>query len=164
MIVLRLCIVTLLGIACGQDGPFFKPRKFQDYCLDLPGGDGTNGSPVQLWKCNGGSNQFWRWNADGSIANGQSGYNKCLDLAGGDTSGGAPLQIWDCNGHTNQQWGYAPNPINPKPELGGIIYYKSTGEWSFCIDFLGGEPPGNGKKLTVWKCSKAANDGEPWLT
>jgi len=67
---------------------------------------------VQLWDCNGGANQVWRPQADGTLRNPLS--NKCLDAPGRSSADGTPLQIWDCNGGTNQQW-------RSPPAAGGAI-------------------------------------------
>ncbi|MDH6110287.1 hypothetical protein P3T36_004781 [Kitasatospora sp. MAP12-15] len=75
----------------------------QGQCLD---GDtntiGNNGAKVQLWGCNGWSNQVWIWNGS-TLKNYDQG--QCLD---GDTNtignNGAKVQLWACNGWTNQSW------------------------------------------------------------
>lgn len=70
----------------------------------------TNGDPVQLWSCNGGTQQHWNFNENvgsyGTVTNAASG--KCLD-ATNDAShnpgtNGDPVQLWTCNGGAQQQW------------------------------------------------------------
>jgi len=63
---------------------------------------GRNGSAVQIYSCNGQSNQQWNVNSNGTITGGQSGL--CLDVTGASTSNGALVELWTCNGGTNQQW------------------------------------------------------------
>lgn len=72
-------------------------------CLDVPGYSTTNGTGVQIYDCNGGTNQTWQFPGDGTV---RPDYdtNKCLDLPGYDTTNGTPIQIYDCNGGSNQQW------------------------------------------------------------
>jgi hypothetical protein len=79
-------------------------------CVDLTGGDTTDGTRLQIWDCNGLDNQKWGYDGNlrtlyylSSSAN-HPDASKCLDLAGGVGYNGANVQIWDCNGHTNQQW------------------------------------------------------------
>ena len=78
-----------------------------DFCLDLNGGDTTNGNLVQVWECNGLANQQWVF-ADGTF---QIQYyadkSKCVDA--GSLKPGSKLQIWDCNGTPQQHWGYDSN-------------------------------------------------------
>ena len=81
-------------------------------CLDVSGGGTSDGTPVQLWECNGTGAQQWLWlglaGTNGPVLyNPQSG--KCLDDPDGIATppGGPPiqLQIWDCiSGDLNQVW------------------------------------------------------------
>jgi hypothetical protein len=73
-------------------------------CLDVQSGGTGNGTPIQLFDCNGSGAQTWVSQADGSLLNPQSG--RCLDDPGGGTAPGAvQLQIYDCNGTAAQQYG-----------------------------------------------------------
>ncbi|MDF2261457.1 ricin-type beta-trefoil lectin domain protein [Streptomyces ferralitis] len=69
-------------------------------CMDVGGDHISNGSPVQIWTCNGTGAQVWRIIGQ-SLYNPQSG--RCLDDPSGQI---AQLQIWDCNigGNANQNW------------------------------------------------------------
>ena len=55
-----------------------------------------------LWTCNGGANQQWTVNANGTIVGVQSGL--CLDVVGNRTANGTLVDIYTCNGGRNQQW------------------------------------------------------------
>ena len=70
-------------------------------CLDAAGRGPTNGTKVQIWTCNGGSNQVWQ-PYNGGYRNPASG--RCLDVPGSSTADGTQLQLWDCNGGSNQKW------------------------------------------------------------
>lgn len=70
-------------------------------CLDVAGGDGVNGTAVQLYECNGTAAQRWTFGADGTLR----AMGKCLDVADWGTTNGSKVQIWDCNpGQSNQTW------------------------------------------------------------
>lgn len=75
-----------------------------NYCLDIRGGLGRAGDPVDLWPCNGGANQKWRYVNHQLV--GQNGL--CLDLSGGTawspSRGNQPAIVWPCNGGPNQKW------------------------------------------------------------
>lgn len=62
-----------------------------------------NGMWVQLWSCNGWSNQQWIVDGNYQIRSVRNGL--CLDA---DDSGGlydgAKVQLWSCNGQSNQTW------------------------------------------------------------
>jgi hypothetical protein len=71
-------------------------------CLDAFGQGTTNGTTVVIWDCNGGSNQQWNINANGTITGVQSGL--CLDASGVGTVNGTKIILWNCTGGANQQW------------------------------------------------------------
>jgi hypothetical protein len=60
------------------------------------------GTKVDIWDCNGGANQRWTVNSDGTIVGGESGL--CLDATGQATANGTLIEIWTCNGGANQRW------------------------------------------------------------
>ena len=71
-------------------------------CVDAYAKGTTAGTKVDLYDCNGGTNQQWNLNANGTITGVQSGL--CLDVTGGSTANGALVELWTCNGGTNQHW------------------------------------------------------------
>jgi hypothetical protein len=71
-------------------------------CLDVTGKATTNGALVELWTCNGGTNQQWTVGANSSLVG--TGSAKCLDDTGNSTVDGTQQEIWTCNGGTNQVW------------------------------------------------------------
>ncbi|WP_103348906.1 RICIN domain-containing protein [Amycolatopsis sp. CA-128772] len=62
----------------------------------------ADGTPVQLYDCNGSAAQTWQPRGDGSVLNPQSG--KCLDDPGSSTTPGTQLVIRACTGGANQRW------------------------------------------------------------
>lgn len=80
-------------------------------CLDVTGGpQGTQaGNLIELWNCNGTTNQAWTITETPSTRATQvvarhSG--RCLDVTGGPgaTQPGAPIEQWRCTGARNQDW------------------------------------------------------------
>lgn len=72
-------------------------------CLDLPGGDTTNGAQLWMWDCYGGPTQQFAFQ-NGNLVYGPDP-TKCVDLLGGDTTNGNALGLWDCNGnYDSQDW------------------------------------------------------------
>jgi hypothetical protein len=82
-------------------------------CLDNPGNQTADGTGIQLWSCNGASNQNWilsnRPNGGLEIKNQQSG--KCLTNQGANGGGdGTPVVIASCNSYDYTQiWLLAAN-------------------------------------------------------
>ena len=67
-------------------------------CLDLTNYGTANGTPIQLWTCNGGSQQAWQRMQDGTVR----AHGKCMDL--NTYNNGQRPWLWDCHGYPNQVW------------------------------------------------------------
>ena len=110
-------------------------------CLDVPNLSTSNGTQLQLWDCNGGSNQRWTYTANKQL---MVYGNKCLDASGKGTTNGTPVIIYDCNGGSNQQWNLNAN---------GTITGVQSG---LCLDANGGATA-NGTKIIIWSCNGGSN-------
>ncbi|MYS10728.1 virulence factor, partial [Streptomyces sp. SID6041] len=74
-------------------------------CLDVQGGGKTNGTPVQIYTCNGSASQEWSLEGgeeDLHLRN--TGSFKCLDVAGNASANGTKIQITDCYSTKGQSW------------------------------------------------------------
>jgi beta-glucanase (GH16 family) len=71
-------------------------------CVDVNGASTANGTPIQLYDCNGTAPQQWLVESNGQLLNPSSG--KCLDATGNSDANLTRLQIWDCYGAGNQVW------------------------------------------------------------
>jgi hypothetical protein len=109
-------------------------------CLDLAGGNVTNGAAVQIWDCNGHTNQQWYYNEQTMAIQSYMDDKKCVDLPGSSTADGNKLWIWDCTGGKNQQW-----------RGGGYYQWQSMIDDKKCIDLYGGDS-GDGKQAELWDC------------
>ncbi|TDC36178.1 glycosyl hydrolase family protein [Micromonospora sp. 15K316] len=109
-------------------------------CVDVAGANSANGTPVQLWICNGTAAQRWSWAGDGSVR----ALGKCLDVAGGGTANGTPVQLWDCNGSAAQRWVFtaAGDIVNPQADK--------------CLDATGASSA-DGTRLQIWQCTGGPN-------
>jgi O-glycosyl hydrolase len=74
--------------------------------LDAYGQGTANGTPIDQWGWNGGTNQQWTLtrNADGYYTITGVGSGRVLDIMHQTTWPGTQLELWDANGGTNQQW------------------------------------------------------------
>ena len=109
-------------------------------CIDVAGANSANGTPVQLWDCNGTAAQQWTRGANGSLR----ALGKCLDVSGGSTANGAVLQLWDCNGSGAQNFA-----VSAARDIVNVAADK-------CVDVTGGSSA-NGTRLQLWTCTGAAN-------
>ncbi|MEU1476022.1 ricin-type beta-trefoil lectin domain protein [Streptomyces sp. NPDC005760] len=74
-------------------------------CLEVGNNKTDNGTPVQIYTCNGSAGQKWRISdSDNALVHVNSG--KCLDVPRADSANGTALRIWTCNGSPAQQWQY----------------------------------------------------------
>jgi endo-1,4-beta-xylanase len=106
-------------------------------CIDVPNASQTNGTRVQLYDCNGQSNQTWTYTSSKQLMVYGS---RCLDAAGSGNA--SAVQIYSCNGQTNQQWNVNSN---------GTITGVQSGR---CLDVWG---TGNGQQVQIYDCSGQAN-------
>jgi Ricin-type beta-trefoil lectin domain/Cellulase (glycosyl hydrolase family 5) len=110
-------------------------------CLDVSGRATANGTAVEIWDCNGGTNQQWTALSNGAL---QVYGNKCLDVPGHATAAGTKVAIWDCNGGANQQW-----TLNTD----GSIVGRESG---LCLDVTGAATA-NGTAVQIWTCTSGNN-------
>ncbi|HEX4226198.1 MAG TPA: ricin-type beta-trefoil lectin domain protein [Pseudonocardiaceae bacterium] len=71
-------------------------------CMDVYGQGTADGTPVELWDCNGGPNQQLVQETNGTLVGLQSG--KCLEDPGSSTDGTVQLVITDCTTGADEQW------------------------------------------------------------
>jgi hypothetical protein len=69
-------------------------------CLDDRFNSSKAGAIVQVWRCNGLTNQQWQVMSDGTIRHA----GLCLDAKGRGTTNGTKIDLWTCNGGANQKW------------------------------------------------------------
>ena len=110
-------------------------------CLDVPNVSMTNNTQLEIWDCNGGTNQIYTQLANGAL---RVYTNKCLDVLNHATTPGSKVAIFDCNGGTNQQW-----RVNADGTIVGV-------ESGLCLD-VAGQGTANGTLIDVFTCNGGAN-------
>ncbi len=110
-------------------------------CLDVPNVSQNNGTFLDIWDCNGGSNQQWTYLSNGEL---QVYGSKCLDVPNHNTSAGTRVEIWDCNGGANQQWNLNSD--------GTVVGRESN----LCLDVTG-QGTANGTQVEIWTCNGGSN-------
>ncbi|MGN9789731.1 RICIN domain-containing protein [Streptomyces sp. OZ13] len=113
-------------------------------CLDVEGAKKTNGTPVQVYKCNGSAAQQWLVEGDDRglhLRNVNS--QKCLDVSGTNSADGTKIQIWTCGSSPAQTWEYNVRATTPLRNVG-------TGK---CLDLPKYDDSVNAR---LWTCSGAA--------
>jgi hypothetical protein len=109
-------------------------------CVDVAGANPANGTPVQLYDCNGTAAQQWTVGTDGTLR----ALGKCLDVTNNGTANGSTVQLWDCSGGANQRWTVtaARDIVNPQANR--------------CLDVTGNNSA-NATRLQIWDCTGGAN-------
>ena len=113
-------------------------------CLDDPSGSTTGGTQMQIWACNGQTNQNWTHTSANQLTVTNNGTTDCLDANGGGTTAGTKVIIWPCTGGSNQQWQFNSN---------GTITGVQSG---LCLDVTGGSTA-NGALVELWNCNGGGN-------
>jgi beta-glucanase (GH16 family) len=115
-------------------------RGLAGKCVDVAGASSANGTPVQLYDCNGTAAQQWTVGSDGTLR----ALGKCLDVTDNGTADGSTVQLWDCTGGPNQKWVVtdAHDIVNPQANK--------------CLDVTGNNSA-NGTRLQIWTCTGGAN-------
>ena len=113
-------------------------------CLDDPGGSTSGGTQMQIYGCNGQSNQTWTRTSSGQLTLSLAGSVYCLDANGAGTSPGTKAIIWTCNGQPNQQWNLNSN---------GTVTGAQSG---LCLDVTGAGTA-DGTLAELWTCNGGSN-------
>ncbi|WP_405656773.1 RICIN domain-containing protein [Streptomyces sp. NBC_00079] len=133
-------VVDSVSVTTGDTASGAAIRGLGGKCVDVAGANPANGTPVQLYDCNGSAAQQWTAGSDGTLR----ALGKCLDVTGNGTADGATAQLWDCTGGPNQKWTVtgAHDIVNPQADK--------------CLDVTGSSSA-NGTRLQLWTCTGGAN-------
>jgi len=113
-------------------------------CLDVPNRSTTAGMQLEIWDCNGGSNQQFTHTSSGQLTVYSGSSQLCLDAYNGQTTAGTKVQTWTCTGGANQQWNINSN---------GTITSAQSG---LCLDVTGASTA-NGALVELWTCTGGSN-------
>ncbi len=129
--------ITLLPPSTGGESTSALRNVNAGRCLDVPNVSQTNGTQLQLWDCNGQTNQQWTYTSSRQL---QVYGNKCLDAEAAGTANGTRAIIWDCNGQANQQWN-----VNADGTVTGV-------QSGLCLE-ASNFGTSNGTKVQLWSCT-----------
>ncbi|PZQ89513.1 MAG: hypothetical protein DI534_06780 [Leifsonia xyli] len=111
-------------------------------CVDVPSANQTNGTQLNIWDCNGQTNQLWHATASGELRTFNDAF--CLDANNNGTANGTQLIIWSCSGAANQKWTVGAD---------GTVKGVQSGR---CVTVNGGATA-NGSQLVLSDCTGASN-------
>jgi len=113
-------------------------------CLDVPNLSTTPGTQLDIWSCNGGTNQIWTHTSSGQLTVYSGSTQMCLDANGNGTTPGTKVDIWSCNGGANQQWN-----VNSNGTITGV-------QSGLCLDVTGASTA-NSALAELWTCNGGSN-------
>jgi beta-glucosidase len=127
-------------VAAAGAGPTGPVTGYVGLCLDVRGASNADGTPVQVYTCNGTNAQQWTVASNGTL----QALGKCLDVKGGGTANGTLVQLYTCNGTGAQVWqpGASSSLVNPQ-----------SGK---CLDDTNRSTT-PGTQVQIWACTGAAN-------
>ncbi|WP_434096667.1 RICIN domain-containing protein [Streptomyces mirabilis] len=133
------------GLGWVGDSPtVIEVHAAKDKCLDVQGGKKDNGTPVQVYTCNGSAAQKWvLLGSEDKLHLQNVNSLKCLDVAGNNTANGTNIQISSCKDSTSQTWA---------SELRGATSLKSVGTGK-CLDLHTFD---NGNDAKLYTCNDTA--------
>jgi hypothetical protein len=112
---------------------------YQGLCLDVRAAATADGTPVQVYTCNGTGAQSWTLTSGNQL----QALGKCLDVTGAGTANGTLAQLYTCNGTGAQVWQHQSNNEYLNPNSGK------------CLDDTG--YGGSGTHVQIWTCAATAN-------
>jgi glucosylceramidase len=112
---------------------------YQGLCLDVRSASSADGTPVQVYTCNGTTAQQWTVASNGTL----QALGKCLDVSGGGTANGTLVQLYTCNGTGAQTW---------QAQSNGELVNPQSGK---CLDDTGFGS--SGTQVQIWSCTDASN-------
>jgi alpha-galactosidase len=113
-------------------------------CLDVPDLSTTAGTQLDIWTCNGGSNQIWTHTSSNQLTVYSGSSQLCMDAYDDQTTPGTKVEIWTCNGGANQQW-----QLNANGTITGV-------QSGLCLD-VAGASTANGALVELWTCNGQSN-------
>jgi Ricin-type beta-trefoil lectin domain/Glycosyl hydrolases family 16 len=125
------------GGGTGTTGPI---KGYEGLCVDVRAANSANGTPVQVYTCNGTNAQQWTVVEAGSTL---QALGKCMDITGGGTANGTLVQLYGCNDTGAQVF---------IPQSNGELYNPQSGK---CLDDTG--YGGSGTQLEIWTCDDTSN-------
>ena len=139
--------LTALSAMYATSAPSLVSGLSAQRCLDVTGGSPAQGTPLQLWECNGTAAQQWRLTPHGELRSSLAP-NLCLDVSNANPTPGTTVQIWECNGTAAQRW-----------TLAGATLRSALGP-DLCLDvFNANTSPGT--RIQIWQCN--GSSAQSWF-
>jgi len=104
---LGVVYTPVLTTAAPAPQPVHIVNRASGLCMDVYQGVMADGTNVDEWTCNGGTNQLWSYDDTTGMIRSMDDPHYCLDN-GGTYADGATLMVWTCSGNNNQRFKLDP--------------------------------------------------------
>jgi len=166
MVAVMLSVMPGLTSAANAASGYGPIRNFgAAKCVDDPGFSHTSGTQMDIWGCNGGTNQQWRVFASRVVSNQFQEYEfqnqasgLCLDMKSGSSANGTPVIQWPCNTRDNAQWWSMGNPNSNYSPPWFVFLNDASSSWMV----ISSDSHANGAKLEGWRPSNLFSDTNHW--
>lgn len=127
----------------GSDGTVQIWNHNSDQCVNVPGGEGRDGTPLEIRTCSGAGSMQWTFAGDGTVR----ALGLCMDVANGSRENGAVIQLAYCSGNPAQQFRLSEGSdlVNPQADK--------------CVAVRDGNIQ-SGTPLQLWECT--GEDSQKW--
>ncbi|RKH30248.1 hydrolase [Corallococcus praedator] len=132
-------LTALAALYTPSSAPALVSGLASNRCADVTGGSAAQGTPLQLWECNGTAAQQWTLTAQGELRSSLAP-NLCMDVSGGDPTPGTRVQVWECNGTPAQRW----------TKVGATL--QSALGANLCLDVFNADTT-QGTRIQIWSCN-----------
>jgi hypothetical protein len=114
-------------------GQSFPGGAEDDYrCIDLKGGNTSNGNQVWYYPCNQTPAQLWYWDDSNNYIRSSINKNKCLVGEGGSSALNTRLMIWDCINNDNRfKWDWYSSDDSLRPRNNHAVCIEARDEDSY---------------------------------
>ena len=107
-------------------------------CVDDNAESSADGTKIQIWDCNGGANQQWTVESNGTV----QVYGKCMDITGANYSNGTLIELWTAT---------AAPTSNGRPATASWSTPPPASAWTTQFNTA------NGTQLDLWTCNGGSN-------
>jgi len=126
-----------------------------DYrCIELKGGNTSNGNQVWYYPCNQTPAQSWYWDDSHNYIRSSIDKSKCLVGSQGSSALGTKLIIWDCfNNDDRFRWDWNASDDSLRPRKNNAVCIEDRDGISDGYDLILGSCNSERKSFQRWKIS-----------
>ncbi|WP_314174029.1 RICIN domain-containing protein [Streptomyces winkii] len=127
----------------GPDGTVKIWNHNSDQCINVAGGDGRDGMPLEINTCSDAESMQWTFESDGTVR----ALGLCMDVANGSSENGTVIQLAYCSGNPAQQFRLSEGSDLVNPQADKCVAVRD-------------DDVRPGQRLQLWDCNGL--DSQKW--